>query len=173
MRFLALSLVVFAVAAPSAGAQPAAADAGPSLRTYLIRMGVQMRAYHASLARADHAFEKLPESVATARFHARSGEFKRLAARIKLVRAPRGLGAQHRRLVNAIQTVSSAFTAFAAAREQYRKDSDQVTLIRANTAQRARLHAAESLQLAWARAVRTRTINAGLIVPGWLHDFFT
>ncbi len=136
-------------------------------------MGVQMRAYRASLARADRAFEKLSESVAIARFRARSSEFKRLAARTKLVRAPRGLGAQHRKLVTAIQTVSTAFTAFAAARTQYEKDSDQVALIQANTVQHARLRAAEGLQLAWAKAVRTRTIKAGLIVPGWLQDFFT
>jgi hypothetical protein len=163
-------LLLGAVLATRAGA---GASANAPLKAYLAQIGVQMNAYRAALTRADHAFDPVPDRVAIARFKARSVEFKRIAARVKAIRAPQGLGAQQKKIAHALDLVASAFKGFAAARLAFLKNHKQQAAIQANTREHAKLRTAQGLEVAWARAVRSRTIKAHLVVPRWLQDFFT
>jgi hypothetical protein len=135
-------------------------------------MGVQMHAYRAALGRADRAFTLASPKAAIAAFKARSAEFAKVAAHIKPIRPPRSLRASHAKIVRAITIVATAFKGFATAQERWRKNHNRTALLNANTKQHDVLRHAQSLEVVWARAVRARTMRAGLVVPQWLRDFF-
>jgi hypothetical protein len=135
-------------------------------------MGVQMKAYRAALGRADRTFTLASPKAAIAGFKARSAEFAKVAAHIKPIRPPRSLRASHTKIVRAITIVSTAFKGFATAQEHWRRNHNRTALLNANTKQHDFLRHAQRLEVAWARAVRARTIAARLVVPPWLRDFF-
>ena len=172
MRHIVVAVGLWAaLAAPPAHAD---ASAAPTLRSYLAKMGVHMNAYRAALTRADSAFASgIRNDVAISRLRASSAEFGRLQRRIKGVRAPEKLGTQHKKIVQAIGIVASAFKGFADARVRFAQNRDTAALVKANTREQTRLKTAEGLQRAWARALLTRTVRAGLRAPQWLRDFFT
>jgi hypothetical protein len=163
------AVLLAALHATASGAMP---TADPTLKQYLGRMGVQMHAYRAALARADRTFTLASPKAATAAFKARSAEFAKVVAHIKPIRPPRSLRASHPGIVRAITIVATAFKGFATAQEHWRKNHNRTALINANTVQHERLRTAQSLEVAWARAVRDRVLKAGLVAPRWLRDFF-
>ena len=170
LALLALAVVAAGAFTPGAGAAKRPTNA--QVRSYMVKVTVEIRRYQAAVRRAEGAFGSSalqhPEAVAE-RLAASRAEFARLALRFGRVRPPASLRRSHTKMTQALQVTGRAFGDWGRAHDVYAKSEDLGALLQANTRAKAELARAGSLQRQWGTALRAAARRARVPLPSWLR----